>query len=33
MKRHDVVEVPCEGTGSAVDVDTPQDLEQLEERQ
>ena len=31
MKRHDVVEVPCDGTGSAVDVDTPQDLEQLNE--
>ncbi len=31
MKRHDVVEVPCEGTGSAVDIDTPQDLEQLNE--
>ena len=31
MKQHDVVEVPCEGTGSAVDVDTPQDLEQLNE--
>jgi molybdenum cofactor cytidylyltransferase/nicotine blue oxidoreductase len=34
MKHHDVVEVPCEGTGSAVDVDTREDLEQLnEERQ
>jgi len=31
MKNHDVVEVPCEGTGSAVDVDTPEDLEQLNE--
>jgi molybdenum cofactor cytidylyltransferase/nicotine blue oxidoreductase len=31
MQRHDVVEVPCEDTGSAVDVDTPQDLEQLNE--
>jgi molybdenum cofactor cytidylyltransferase len=31
MQRHAVVEVPCDGTGSAVDVDTPQDLEQLNE--
>jgi molybdenum cofactor cytidylyltransferase len=31
MKNHDVVEVPCESTGSAVDVDTPEDLEQLNE--
>ena len=31
MKSHDVVEVPCESTGSAVDVDTPEDLEQLNE--
>jgi CTP:molybdopterin cytidylyltransferase MocA len=31
MKRHDVVEVPCDGTGSAVDVDTPEDLERLNE--
>jgi molybdenum cofactor cytidylyltransferase len=34
MQRHDVVDVPCDGTGHAADVDTPQDLEQLnEERQ
>ncbi len=31
MQRHAVVEVPCDSTGSAVDVDTPQDLEQLNE--
>ena len=31
MKNHDVLEVPCESTGSAVDVDTPEDLEQLNE--
>jgi len=31
MQRHDVVEVRCDDTGSAVDVDTPQDLEQLNE--
>lgn len=31
MQRHDVVEVPCEDTGSAVDVDTAEDLEQLNE--
>lgn len=31
MKRHKVVEVPCEDTGSAVDVDTAEDLEQLNE--
>lgn len=31
MQRHEVVEVPCADTGSAVDVDTPQDLEQLNE--
>jgi molybdenum cofactor cytidylyltransferase len=29
MRDHDVVEVPCDGTGSAVDVDTPEDLRQL----
>jgi CTP:molybdopterin cytidylyltransferase MocA len=31
MQHHDVVEVPCDGTGSAADVDTPEDLEQLNE--
>ena len=31
MQHHDVVEVPCEGTGSSVDVDTREDLEQLNE--
>jgi molybdenum cofactor cytidylyltransferase/nicotine blue oxidoreductase len=31
MKRHEVVEVACDGTGSAVDVDTPSDLERLNE--
>jgi CTP:molybdopterin cytidylyltransferase MocA len=31
MNRHTVVEVPCDGTGTAVDVDTPKDLEQLNE--
>jgi molybdenum cofactor cytidylyltransferase len=31
MQRHAVVEVPCDGTGTAVDVDTPHDLEQLNE--
>ena len=28
MQRHPVVEVPCDDTGSAVDVDTPDDLRQ-----
>jgi CTP:molybdopterin cytidylyltransferase MocA len=31
MQHHAVVEVPCDGTGAAVDVDTPEDLEQLNE--
>jgi molybdenum cofactor cytidylyltransferase len=30
MARHPVVEVPCDDTGSAVDVDTPDDLAQLD---
>jgi len=30
MRRHPVVEVPCDGTGSPTDVDTPADLEALE---
>ena len=29
MRDHDVVEVPCDGTGRAVDVDTAEDLRQL----
>ena len=33
MRDHDVVEVPCDGTGSAVDVDTPEDLRQLNEQE
>jgi molybdenum cofactor cytidylyltransferase/nicotine blue oxidoreductase len=32
MHDHDVVEVPCDGTGSAVDVDTAEDLRQLNEQ-
>jgi hypothetical protein len=32
MRDHDVVEVPCDGTGSAVDVDTPEDLRQLNDQ-
>jgi len=31
MQRHEVVEVPCDGTGTAIDVDTPEDLRQLNE--
>jgi molybdenum cofactor cytidylyltransferase len=31
MQRHEVVEVSCDDTGSAVDVDTAEDLEQLNE--
>ncbi len=31
MRDHDVVEVPCDGTGNAVDVDTAQDLQRLNE--
>jgi molybdenum cofactor cytidylyltransferase len=31
MRRHPVVEVPCDGTGSAIDVDTSADLDQLNE--
>ena len=31
MTRHEVLEVPCDDTGSAVDVDTPEDLERLNE--
>jgi molybdenum cofactor cytidylyltransferase len=30
MRRRPVVEVPCDGTGSPTDVDTPADLEALE---
>jgi molybdenum cofactor cytidylyltransferase len=32
MRRHPVVEVPCDGTGDPTDVDTPQDLAALEAR-
>ena len=32
LERHPVVEVDCDGTGDAVDVDTPRDLEALETR-
>ena len=31
LAAHDVVEVPCDGTGDAADVDTPADLEALED--
>jgi molybdenum cofactor cytidylyltransferase len=31
MQRHEVVEVSCDDTGSAVDIDTAEDLEQLNE--
>lgn len=31
LANHDVVEVPCDGTGDATDVDTPADLAALEE--
>jgi CTP:molybdopterin cytidylyltransferase MocA len=30
MQHHDVVEVPCADTGSAIDVDTPADLQNLD---
>ena len=32
MRRHPVVEVPCDGTGEPEDVDTPHDLAALEAR-
>src|SRR5262249_26891523 len=32
MRDHDVVEVTCDGTGSAVDVDTAEDLRQLNDQ-
>ncbi len=32
MRRHPVVEVPCDGTGEPTDIDTPQDLAALEAR-
>jgi CTP:molybdopterin cytidylyltransferase MocA len=31
LGAHDVVEVACDGTGEATDVDTPADLAALEE--
>ncbi len=32
VRRHGAVEVPCDGTGDATDVDTPEDLAALETR-
>lgn len=32
LRRHGAVEVPCDGTGEATDVDTPEDLAALESR-
>jgi molybdenum cofactor cytidylyltransferase len=32
MRRHPVIEVPCDGTGEPTDVDTPHDLAALEAR-
>ena len=32
MRRHPVVEVPCDGTGEPTDVDTPHDLAAMEAR-
>jgi len=32
LRRHGAVEVPCDGTGIAIDVDTPEDLAALETR-
>ena len=32
MRRHGMVEVPCDGTGDPADVDTPEDLAALETR-
>ncbi len=32
FRRHPAVAVPCEDTGAAADVDTPQDLAELESR-
>jgi molybdenum cofactor cytidylyltransferase/nicotine blue oxidoreductase len=32
LRRHGATEVPCDGTGSPTDVDTPADLEALERR-
>jgi CTP:molybdopterin cytidylyltransferase MocA len=32
LAAHPVVEVPCDGTGETTDVDTPEDLADLERR-
>jgi len=32
LRRHGAVEVPCDGTGDATDIDTPEDLAVLERR-
>ena len=32
LRRHGAVEVPCDGTGDPTDVDTPEDLADLESR-
>ncbi len=32
LRRHGALEVPCDGTGIAIDVDTPEDLAALETR-
>lgn len=32
IRRHGALEVPCDGTGDATDVDTPEDLAALERR-
>jgi molybdenum cofactor cytidylyltransferase len=32
IRRHGAIEVPCDGTGEAVDIDTPEDVTALEAR-
>jgi CTP:molybdopterin cytidylyltransferase MocA len=32
FRRHPAVAVPCDGTGTPADVDTPEDLAELESR-